>query len=90
MAWHDDKRTVMHVARYKNAHAAWNEGREAAEKGWEVKEATQGHPRVAVGRAIRNGILTAGIGLLRGRPRKGGTVTVTYIRSAEWHAANKE
>lgn len=80
MAWYDDTKKRTHVAHYKNAHAAWKEGNEAAKKGWEVTERTQAPTRVAVGRAIRNGILTAGVGLLRGRPRKGGAITVTYAR----------
>src|SRR5436309_3174599 len=63
MAWYDDKQSVLHIARYKNAHAAWKEGNEAAKLGWTVKETTEAPPTVAVGRAIRNGIL---IGLLKG------------------------
>ncbi len=82
MMWYDDKRTILHVARYKNAYAAWRDGNEAGKKGWEVKETTQAPARVAVGRTIARGIMTAGIGLLKGWPHKGGTVTVTYIRSA--------
>ena len=80
MAWYDDKHRRLHIATYKNAKRAEAEGREAAAKGWTVRETREAAERVAVGRALARGIATAGIGLLRGRPRKGGTVTVRYER----------
>lgn len=47
---------------------------------------------VAVGRAITRGLFTAGTGLLKGRPRKGGKVTMTYVRAPgprEGHAGSR-
>jgi hypothetical protein len=85
MAWYDDTKKTLHIATYKDAVAADDEGREAAAKGWRVRNTTEAPGRVAVGRAIARGIATAGAGLLRGRPRKGGTVTVTYDRAPTWH-----
>ena len=61
--------------------SAEREGREAAAKGWVVRETTTGPERVAMGRAITKGLFTAGAGLLKGRPRKGGEVTITYVRA---------
>jgi hypothetical protein len=81
MAWYDDKEATAHVATYKDAETAEAEGREAAAKGWRVRETTVAPERVAVGRSIARGIATAGAGLLKGRPRKGGKVTVTYERT---------
>ncbi|MHB8648277.1 MAG: hypothetical protein ACYDAR_21055 [Thermomicrobiales bacterium] len=81
MAWYDDKKKTTHVATYKDTDAAEREQREAALKGWTVRETTTAPERVAVGRAITNGLFTAGAGLLKGRPRKGGKVTVTYERT---------
>ena len=40
MAWYDDKKKVSHVATYKDATTAEAEGREAAAKGWTVRETT--------------------------------------------------
>ncbi len=82
MAWYDDPKKTAHVATYKDAERAEAEGREAAAKGWTVRERTVAAERVAVGRTIARGIGTAGLGLLKGRPRKGGKVTVTYERPA--------
>jgi hypothetical protein len=82
MAWYDDKKKTAHVATYTDAQSAEAEGREAAAKGWTVRETTVAAERVAVGRSIARGIATAGTGLLKGRPRKGGKVTVTYERAA--------
>jgi hypothetical protein len=82
MAWYDDKKKTTHVATYKDAAAAEREQREAAAKGWMVRETTAAPERVAVGRAITKGLFAAGAGLLKGRPRKGGKVTVTYGRKA--------
>jgi hypothetical protein len=82
MAWYDDTKKTTHVATYKDTDAAEREHREAAAKGWTVRETTTAPERVAVGRAITKGLLTAGAGLLKGRPRKGGKVTVTYERTA--------
>jgi hypothetical protein len=82
MAWYDDKKTTTHVAIYKDAGAAEREQREAAAKGWVVRETTAAPERVAVGRAITKGLFTAGTGLLKGQPRKGGKVTVTYERTS--------
>lgn len=81
MAWYDDKKTTTHVATYKDAESAEAEGREAAAKGWTVRETAVAGDRVAVGRAIARGIATAGAGLRKGRPRKGGKVTVSYERT---------
>ena len=81
MAWYDDKDRKVHIATYKDAKRAEAEGKEAAAKGWTVRETSAAPERVAVGRAIARGIATAGIGLLKGRPRKGGKVTVTYERT---------
>jgi hypothetical protein len=81
MAWYDDKQKTTHVAHYKDAAAAEREQREAGAKGWVVRETTTAPERVAVGRAITKGLFTAGAGLLKGRPRKGGRVTVTYERT---------
>jgi len=78
MAWYDDKKKMTHVATYKDAEAA---EREASAKGWVVRDTTTAPERVAVGRAITKGLFTAGTGLLKGRPRKGGKVTVTYERT---------
>ncbi len=83
MAWSDDRKKTTHVATYKDAERAEAEGREAAAKGWIVRERTAAAERVAVGRAIARGIGTAGIGLLKGRPRKGGKVTVRYERKRQ-------
>jgi len=42
--------------------------------------------RVAVGKTIRNAILTAGFSLLDGkRLHKSGSVTITWVRSPAWH-----
>lgn len=82
MAWYDDTKKRTHVATYKDAERAEAEGREAAAHGWAVRERTTAPERVAVGRTIARGIGTAGIGLLKGRPRKGGKVTVVYERAA--------
>lgn len=81
MAWYDDKKKTTHVAHYKDLETAEREGREAAAKGWVVQETTTAPERVAVGRAITKGLFTAGAGLLKGRPRKGGKVTMTYVRA---------
>ena len=81
MAWYDDKKKTTHVARYKDEASAERERIEAAAKGWVVREMTAAPERVAVGRAITKGLFTAGTGLLKGRPRKGGKVTVTYERT---------
>jgi hypothetical protein len=83
MAWYDDKKKTTHVAQYKDAEAAEHEQREAAVKGWVARETTSAPGRVAVGRAITKGLFTAGAGLLKGRPRKEGKVTVTYVRTPE-------
>ena len=81
MAWCDDTRRFRHSARYKNTYAAWKDGRAAAEKGWTVEAMTQAPTRVAVGKTIRNAVLTGGISLLGGhRAQKSGVVTVTYVR----------
>jgi len=81
MAWCDDARTFRHTARYKNAYAAWKDGRAAAEQGWTVEAMAQAPPRVAVGTTIRNAVLTGGISLLGGhRAHKSGVVTVIYVR----------
>ena len=80
MAWYDDKKKTTHVATYKDADAAEREQREAAAKGWTVRETTAAPERVVVGRAITKGLFTAGTALLKGRPRKGGKVTVAYER----------
>ncbi len=82
MAWYDDKKKTTHVAHYKDEDAAQREGRAAAAKGWVVRETSTAPERVAVGRAITKGLFTAGAGLLNGRPRKGGKMTVTYLRAA--------
>ncbi len=82
MAWYDDPKETTHVATYKDEERAEAEARKAAQQGWTVRERTVAAERVAVGRAIARGIGTAGIGLLKGRPRKGGKVTVTYARPA--------
>jgi hypothetical protein len=82
MAWYDDKKKTTHTATYKDADAAERERGEAAAKGWKVRETTTAPDRVAVGRAITKGLFTAGTGLRKGRPRKGGQVTVTYTRAA--------
>lgn len=81
MAWYDDKKTTTHIAQYKDMDTAKREEREAAAKGWVVRETTTAPERVAVGRAITKGLFTAGAGLRKGRPRKGGKVTVTYARA---------
>lgn len=81
MAWYDDKNKTTHVATYKDAATAEREQREAAATGWVVRETTTAPERVAVGRAITKGLFTAGAGLRKGRPRKGGKVTVTYERA---------
>jgi hypothetical protein len=80
MAWYDDKKKTTHVATYKDAAAAEREQREAAAKGWMVRETTAAPESVAVGRAITKGLFTAGMRLLKGRPHKGSKVTVTYER----------
>lgn len=80
MAWYDDKNKTTHVATYKDADAADREQRAAAATGWVVRETTTAPERVAVGRAITKGLFTAGTALLKGRPRKGGNMTVTYER----------
>jgi hypothetical protein len=82
MAWYDDKKKTTHVAHYKDTEAAEREGREAAAQGWVVRETTTAPERTAVGRAITKGLFTAGAGLRKGRPRKGGKVTVSYTRAA--------
>jgi hypothetical protein len=82
MAWYDDKKKMTHSATYKDAETAEAEGRAAAATGWTVRETTVAAERVAVGRAIARGIATAGAGLIKGRPRKGGKVTVVYERAA--------
>lgn len=81
MAWYDDKKKTTHVATYKDMETAQREEREAAAKGWVVQETITAPDRVAVGRAITKGLFTAGAGLRKGRPRKSGKVTVTYVRS---------
>lgn len=82
MAWYDDKQTRTHSARYKNAYAAWKEEHAAAEKGWILQTTMTAPTRIAVGKTIRNAILTAGFSLLGGkRIHKSGTVTVTYVRN---------
>ena len=87
MAWYDDKKTVMHLARYKDERAAAREMPRAAAKGWVPRAQSMEPTRVAVGKTIRNAILTAGFSLLDGkRPHKSGTVTITYVRSPTWHA----
>jgi hypothetical protein len=85
MAWYDDKKATTHIATYKDAESAAAEERAAAAKGWQVQETAAAADRVAVGRTIARGIMTAGAGLLKGRPRKGGKVRVTYERSPGWH-----
>ncbi len=92
MAWYDDKKKTTHVAHYKDTETAEREGREAATKGWVVQETTTALERVAVGRAITKGLFTAGTGLLKGRPRKGGKVTMTDVRAPgprEGHAGSR-
>lgn len=81
MAWYDDKKKITHVATYKDAETDEREGHEAAAKGWVVCETTTAPERVAVGRTIAKSLITAGVGLREGRPRKGGKVTVGYIRT---------
>ncbi len=92
MAWYDDKKKTTHVARYKDAETAERERHEAADRGWVVQETTTAPERVAVGRAITRGLFTAGAGLLKGRPRKGGKLTITYVRApgpCEGHAGSR-
>lgn len=80
MAWYDDKKKTTHVATYKDAAAAERERREAAAKSWVVRKTTVAPERAAVGRAITKGLFTAGTALRKGRPRKGGKVTVIFDR----------
>ncbi len=92
MAGYDDHEKTTHVAHDKDVETAEREGREAAAKGWEVRETTTAPERIAVGRAITKGLFTAGTGLLKVRPRKGGKVTVTYVRAPgprDPHAGSK-
>ncbi len=82
MAWDDDKKKTTHVAHDKDVETAEREGRETI----------VAPERVAVGRAITRGLFTAGTGLLKGRPRKGGKVTITYVRAPgprEGHAGSR-
>lgn len=81
MAWYDDKKATTHIATYKDAETAAADGREAAAKGWRVRETTTAPDGVTVGRSIARGIATAGAGMLKGRPRKGGKMTVIYERT---------
>lgn len=84
MAWYDDTRAGVHVVRYKSAFAAWKGGRAAAARGWVARDIITGPARVAVGRTISKALLTAGVGLIVGGPaRKGGALSVTYVRSPE-------
>lgn len=87
MAWYDDKKTVMHLARYKDERTAAREMPRAAAKGWVPQTRTIEPTRVAVGKTIRNAVLTAGFSLLNGnRVHKSGVVTITWVRSPTWHA----
>jgi hypothetical protein len=84
MAWYDDTRARAYTARYKNTYAAWKDGRAAAVKGWTVTTMTRAPTRVAIGKTIRNAVLTAGISLRGGkRARKAGVITVTYARDSK-------
>jgi hypothetical protein len=47
--------------------ALWQDGRAAAERGWIIEATTHAPPRIAVGKAIRNAVLT-------------GVITVIYVR----------
>jgi hypothetical protein len=67
MAWCDDQRISRHIARYKDTFAAWQDGHAAAERGWIIEATTHAPPRIAVGKAIRNAVLT-------------GVITVIYVR----------
>ena len=81
MIWYEDRQSHAHVARYENTFRAWCEERAAAAQGWRTVAITKGPPRVAVGRTIRNALLTGGITLLLGkREHKSGIVTVAYVR----------
>ncbi len=80
MAWYGDTKKVAQVARDKDVATAQQDEREAA-KDWVARETTAPE-RVAVRRAITKGLFTAGAGLLKGRPRKGGKATVRYERAA--------
>ena len=90
MAWYDDKNTVMHLARYKDERAAAREMPRAAAKGWVAQTQSIAPTHVAVGKTIRNAILTAGLSLLDGkRPHKSGTVTITWVRSPTWNETRR-
>ena len=76
----------MHLARYKDERAAVREMPRAAAKGWVPQARTTEPTRVAVGKTIRNAILTAGFSLLDGkRLHKSGAVMITWVRSPARH-----
>ncbi len=82
MAWYDDTQANTHTARYKNAYTAWQEGRASAEQGWTVVAMIRAPSHIAVGKTIRNAVLSGGMSLLGGkRAQKSGVVTVTYVRN---------
>ncbi len=82
MAWYDDPQRCAHIARYETTYAAWKDERNAAEYGWTAHARTRAPRRVAIGKTIRNAVLTGGISLIAGNPaHKGGVMTVTYARS---------
>ncbi len=83
MPWYDDPQACTHTARYRSTYAAWKEGRAAAVRGWAVHGMTRAPRRVAVGKTIRNAVLTGGISLLAGKPaHKSGILTVIYARAS--------
>jgi hypothetical protein len=87
MAWYDDKKSLTHIATYKNDRDASKDANKAAQRGWQPQTtaATEGH--LNLGRTATGAILTGGLSLLFGGSRTSGKLTLMYHRSPEWHAA---
>lgn len=72
---------AVQVRTYRNAQEYARDAAAMAEMGYFPRGQIMGDQKVAVGRTLAKGVATGGVGLLlTGRSKKGGEITVTYVR----------
>lgn len=88
MAWYDDKKALTHVETYNNDKDASKDAERAAQKGWMPQETTASAGHVNAGRTAMKWMIPGGV--FFGASRTGGKLTLTYMRTPDWLAANKK
>lgn len=85
--WYCNPTALTHVATYTDQRQMQREVEAAAQYGWIPQSQSSQAGKSSAAKVIGGALLLGPVGALAGAASRGkGTITVTFVRSPEWHA----